>query len=144
MSSQMNVAVAQVEDQVEIIKENYMIEYIKYCYENYDNLIYDTYESDDESFAYEFEEKIEVDFDGNKEAMIQDHFIQEIVLSKQSYKEFFESYDWEEKDDEVYEIILGANFGQSRWAFSMIAEFIEEKGIPFIADLIGIELAMLK
>jgi len=140
MSAQMNVAVAQVEDQVEIIKENYMIEYIKYCYENYDDIIYES----DESVAYEFEEKIEVDFDGDKEAMIQDHFIQEIVLSKQNYKEFFESYDWEEKDDEVYFITRRQGFFQWEGACSMIGAFIEEKGVSFIADLIGIELAMLK
>jgi len=141
MSAQMNVAVAQVEDQVEIIKENYMIEYIKYCYENYDDIIYES----DESVAYEFEDKIEYDFDGDKEAMIQDHFIQEIVLSKQNYGEFYGSYDWEDKltEGSRTNTLLREGFGKSS-AIYIIGEFIEEKGVAFIADLIGIELAMLK
>jgi hypothetical protein len=141
MSAQMNVAVVQVEDQVEKIKENYMIEYIKYCYENYDDIMYES----DEPVDYNFEDKIEVDFDGDKEAMIQDHFIQEIVLSKQNYAEFYGSYDWDEKLTEGTRcnILIRQGFGKSS-AMYIIGAFIEEKGISFIADLIGIELDMLK
>ena len=119
-----------------------MIKYIKYCHENYEDIMYDS----DEPVDYNFEDKIEVDFDGDKEAMIQDHFIQEIVLSKRNYAEFFcSSYDWEEKltEGSMCNILLREGFGKSS-AIYIIGEFIEEKGVSFIADLIGIELAMLK
>ena len=128
-------------NQIKEIKENYMIEYIKYCFENYEDIMYES----DEPVDYNFEDKIEVDFDGNKEAMIQDHFIPEVVLAKKNYAEFYGSYDWEEKltEGSRCNILLREGFGKSSAKY-IIGEFIEEKGVSFIADLIGIELEMLK
>ena len=128
-------------NQIKEIKENYMIEYIKYCFENYEDIMYES----DEPVDYNFEDKIEVDFDGNKEAMIQDHFIPQVVLAKKNYAEFYGSYDWEEKltEGSSSNILIRQGFGKSS-AIYIIGAFIEEKGVSFIADLIGIELDMLK
>jgi hypothetical protein len=128
-------------NQIKEIKENYMIEYIKYCFENYEDIMYES----DEPVDYNFEDKIEVDFDGDKEAMIRDHFIQEIVLAKQNYGEFYGSYDWEDKltEGSRTNTLLREGFGKSS-AIYIIGEFIEEKGVAFIADLIGFEFDMLK
>ena len=124
-------------NQIKEIKEKYIIEYINYCFENYDDIVYER--GDYEGGAHipdTFEEKIEYDFDGSKEEMIREHFIPDIVLSEQNYGEFYEYYDWEEE-------VIQEGFGKSS-AIYMIGEYIEEKGIPFIVDLIDLWLMCWK